>query len=274
MNCQELELKLGDLVREPAESSDLWVSANLHLEGCPHCSARVAEEQALQTRLRDLAVSLRELSAPERIESRLLQAFRAAAASRRSPRKVMFRSWMGWRPVMSGASVGLLVLLALWFRPHRIVVTPEDRAPQVLQVSPSPSAGQTGVQSGSTTVSQGSPGSSPVPETRQLVKKLPQRGSRASVQKASVISSPKRPAEAAQETAEDSEGEMVTEFMPFMAVDSISPMEQQQLVRVKLSRTVLEIFGLPVNRDGRAGPVKADVLLSEDGLVRAIRFVR
>ena len=79
---------------------------------------------------------------------------------------------------------------------------------------------------------------------------------------------------AAQETAEDFEGEMVTEFVPFMAIDSISPMEQQQLVRVKLPRTALGVFGLPVNRDSRAGSVKADVLLSEDGLVRAIRFVR
>ncbi len=70
------------------------------------------------------------------------------------------------------------------------------------------------------------------------------------------------------------EPEVATEFIPFMAVGGISPEEQQQLVRVKLPRSALETFGLPVNRERARDPVQADVLLGEDGMVRAIRFVR
>jgi hypothetical protein len=69
------------------------------------------------------------------------------------------------------------------------------------------------------------------------------------------------------------EPEVATEFIPFMAVGGIFPEEHQQLVRVKLPRSALETFGLPVNRERARDPVKADVLIGEDGLVRAIRFV-
>jgi hypothetical protein len=69
------------------------------------------------------------------------------------------------------------------------------------------------------------------------------------------------------------EPEVATEFIPFMAVGGTFPEEQQQLVRVKLPRSALETFGLPVNRERVRDPVQADMLIGEDGLVRAIRFV-
>jgi hypothetical protein len=46
------------------------------------------------------------------------------------------------------------------------------------------------------------------------------------------------------------------------------------VVRVELPRSAMASFGLPVNFERAGGRVKADVLLGDDGIARAIRFVR
>lgn len=66
--------------------------------------------------------------------------------------------------------------------------------------------------------------------------------------------------------------EIATEFFPVSY--SAAPPEYGTVVRVRLPRSALTSFGLPVNVEQAAEPVKADVLLGEDGIVRAIRFVR
>jgi hypothetical protein len=50
--------------------------------------------------------------------------------------------------------------------------------------------------------------------------------------------------------------------------------EHGQLVRVRLPRSALQTFGLPVNMERFREPVQADVLIGEDGRALAVRFVR
>ena len=50
--------------------------------------------------------------------------------------------------------------------------------------------------------------------------------------------------------------------------------EQRQFVRVKLPRSALQVFGLPMNMERAREPVQADVMLGEDGRALAVRFVR
>lgn len=64
--------------------------------------------------------------------------------------------------------------------------------------------------------------------------------------------------------------EVATDFIPL----SPSPMENGYMVHVKLPRSALTSFGLPMNEDRAAEKVRADVLMGQDGVVRAIRFVR
>ncbi|MBI2679698.1 MAG: hypothetical protein HYX25_01665 [Candidatus Solibacter usitatus] len=66
--------------------------------------------------------------------------------------------------------------------------------------------------------------------------------------------------------------EVVTDFIPVM-VDP-DPFERGRLVRVKLPRSALTAFGLPVNEERLEERIQADVLIGEDGLARAIRFVK
>ena len=66
--------------------------------------------------------------------------------------------------------------------------------------------------------------------------------------------------------------EVVTEFFPLM--DSAPPFERGQMLRVQLPAAAMRTVGLPVREDHLADPIQADVLVGEEGMPRAIRFVR
>jgi hypothetical protein len=68
--------------------------------------------------------------------------------------------------------------------------------------------------------------------------------------------------------------EIATEFLPVAEDDGWTPLDGGRLVRVKLPRTALGVFGLPVDQERGPERVQADVMLSNDGILRAIRFVR
>ena len=65
--------------------------------------------------------------------------------------------------------------------------------------------------------------------------------------------------------------EVVTAFFPLM--DPAPPFERGQLLRVELPASAMQMVGLPVREDRLADSVQADVLVGEEGLPRAIRFV-
>ena len=65
---------------------------------------------------------------------------------------------------------------------------------------------------------------------------------------------------------------MVTEFIPI--VYDPEPIERGQIVRIRLPLAALAGFGLPVNEEHAEETIRADVVLGEDGLARAVRFVK
>ena len=65
---------------------------------------------------------------------------------------------------------------------------------------------------------------------------------------------------------------MVTEFFPMM--DPAPPFDRGQLLRVQLPAAAMRSVGLPVREEHLADPIQADVLVGEEGMPRAIRFVR
>ena len=75
-------------------------------------------------------------------------------------------------------------------------------------------------------------------------------------------------------TLQPAQTEMATEFLPVAQADGWTPLEGGRVVRVKLPRSALGLFGLPVDEERSPERVQADVMLSNDGLLRAIRFVK
>jgi hypothetical protein len=68
--------------------------------------------------------------------------------------------------------------------------------------------------------------------------------------------------------------EVATEFLPLDDTMNLSPIESGHVLRVALPRSTMVRFGFPVNQDRMMEPVKADVVFAQDGIARAIRFVK
>jgi hypothetical protein len=66
--------------------------------------------------------------------------------------------------------------------------------------------------------------------------------------------------------------EIVTEFFPL--IDAPPPMDRGEVFRVTVPAAAMRTVGLPVAEDRLTDRVQADVLVSEEGLATAIRFVR
>jgi hypothetical protein len=64
------------------------------------------------------------------------------------------------------------------------------------------------------------------------------------------------------------------DFLPVPQGDGWTPLDGGRLVRVGLPRTALRVFGLPMDEERAQEQIQADVMLSNDGLLRAIRFVK
>jgi hypothetical protein len=70
------------------------------------------------------------------------------------------------------------------------------------------------------------------------------------------------------------EAEIATDFIPLMNREVLAQMEGGQLMRVELPRSALMSFGLPMDMERATERIKADLVVGNDGLARAIRFVR
>ena len=181
--------------------------------------------------------------------------------------------WNSW-PVRI-AAISLLVMgLAAWFSWQTSRRKPADVVDQL----------RSAVPEGMSQVSPPKalpPGTAAVPTVARAHPLKPKTGHRTSPKPAvqanrsqSTVrqSNPSEPA--VEGYAAVDQTEIATEFLPIRYEDpASSSVEGGQLVRVQLPRTTLLSFGFPMSQERYSEPIKADVLLGEDGTARAIRFV-
>ena len=68
--------------------------------------------------------------------------------------------------------------------------------------------------------------------------------------------------------------DMAGSFYALPGSDELPPVENATVVRVQLPRSSFRLVGLPVSEDRAGDRIQADMLLGQDGLVRAVRFVQ
>jgi hypothetical protein len=68
--------------------------------------------------------------------------------------------------------------------------------------------------------------------------------------------------------------EVAGEFIPLVPDQTWRPGESGQIMRVSMPRTALQSFGLPVDESRAFETVKADIVVGQDMVARAIRIVR
>lgn len=248
MNCQDFEKLALDLARNSLLDAAARDQGLIHTEVCSRCAARLAEERALLARVRAVAAELAGEEPPARVGAALLAAFRAQTAAIASstviPEFGRSRRWSSWK--LAACAAGILILISViaifWKSTSPRMPRREERA-----VAPEPV---------NTPGHRAAPPDGRDQMSAERPKNLPKR-----VRRRESLDGP-------------DEVEVVTPFFPLREGEDLTTMDSLQVVRVELPGSALGEVGLPVDPETANEPVKADVVLGQDGLARAIRFVR
>jgi hypothetical protein len=236
MNCEVFQTAAEDLERPGAVDDSTREALLTHAEGCLACARQLDHVRKLSAALRALGRADESKRAGEHLEAELLGAFRAQAQWR--SRRSRLRWWMA-----AAAVVALALAAGIGWRGAR-----------------EPSGGQAAkplrfaapVVSGA---SQAPPAAKP---SRPAEKRAVQP----------VRTVPRGPVLLARERPEE-----LTGFLPLPYADPQAPLGSGEVVRIRLSESSLALLGVPVSEGAGSRPITADVVVGEDGVARAIRFV-
>jgi hypothetical protein len=267
MNCQLFETIINDLERSAVIDALIRDSALAHSEACERCAVRLRDERMLTAGLRRVAASAETKEAPAHVESALRKAFREQHSHSLAPviNQSTGRRWAGWAIATAATILILLALAAL--RPGHSPgpvenardVKPEQTAP--VETLPAPAPPTSAPRQADTSRDIREQQVANVFKTRraQPARRNPQRNT--------------GDGESKPQASGSEATEIATEFIPLVQGDNLNGMESGQIVRVELPRSALISFGLPMNMERADQRIKADVVLGNDGLARAIRFV-
>jgi len=236
-----------------------------HVQRCASCAMLLVEERALSRDLRALSVEAAAEKIPTRVETALLTAFRdRAAAPAVAPAGTAGRR----RWLLVAAALALLTFglsLARW-----IAAPPADRGSATVRPANARSAND-GIDPAPTVASAPS-----VVTGQERPRVVAVRRSARSIPDSTTERRQKRlpPANARRQfTSAGAPREFVTQFFPVMQGSELIPLESGQIVRVRMPRSNLIPLGIPLSRERANETIQADVLVSNDGLARAIRLV-
>jgi hypothetical protein len=240
MKCQDFEKILIMLARHQLMEEAIREQSLAHADICGRCRTRLRDEQTLLSGITAVVAEIGSEGAPSRVETALQAAFRAQTQATASPGIIPMtnghRHWKSWKLAAVAAGIIILIsVMAIFWRSSSTFEPPREES----ALSPNPAAPPVG----------------PEQVAVQQAENRPQRLRHA------------RPLNRTQEV------ELVTRFFPLREGEDLTALESLQVVRVELTSSALGEFGLLVEAETTNEPVKADVLVGQDGLARAIRFV-
>jgi hypothetical protein len=237
--CEEVREILVAVARGVAVSAPGQKFLHEHVESCGACRRRLANERMLSAGLGLLTAQAG--SPPPHIKTALLSEFRKQQTVR-----PIRPSLVKWGAVAGLAAAILLAVLVASERHPQAQVIPPVKTP-VAVVSPAPPAVTP-------------PAAAPMlaAETR-LPKARPARTHR--VPKVATPPVENQP-------------EVATDFFEIPYAQPLRPEERADVFRMQMPRASMAVYGLPVSGGRLDSRITADVLMGEDGVARAIRFIR
>lgn len=274
MNCEEFETIVNDRTRTELVDTDARQPYLVHARACSFCADRLADQRELAAGLQALAADSAEKEASPHVEAALLAAFRQQFASPisatavKTPVKTNVVAFpVKRRPIQLWALAAAAALLIACAIGASLLLKNASSEKPTITFRPSPAALPAMPKQQNVAGAEiADPDEKKPGKPRK--KPLPRRPF---ADRSSVIASI---GEFTPVGFQESKQEVTTEFLPLTQGFDSEPLESGQLIRVQMPRTALASFGLPVNLERANVPVKADVLLAEDGSARAIRFVR
>lgn len=267
MNCQEFNQIVSELASPGTMDATERERGLAHSATCQNCALRLANARALRAGLKALALTTETSEAPTQTEAILLAAFRqhqetAASSTRQNVVTLSDRkNWLIRLPIWAYAAAAAVLIGVVGYAAS--VWQGAKSAPQEVAVTPSPK-----VFALPLTVAKNG--------DSMQVKQIEKRR----IKLANIHEQPKPVDDGS--SVQVTLGEMIpiyreevaTDFLPLTHETDSQPMDSGQVIRVQVPRTALASFGLPINIERANEPVKADLLLAEDGSARAIRFIR
>lgn len=216
-------------------------------------------ERVLSEALRELASEDCGRSAPQAVEEHLRREFRQMVAGRERPSRLPRpRVWA------LAAAVLLAVAVPLWMVTRPAVPV---QIATVKDVALAPAVERSGAVSSGAGLE--SSDARRLSSKAGLKSRATPRATYTTSRGTSRLTSRARSRVAARSTMAR---EVTTDFMP-LAYDGV-PIASGHLIRLDVPRAALVSFGLAARESMQEGTVQADVLVGEDGLARAVRFVR
>lgn len=261
MNCNDLTI--SELARGQMMEASLRDQALVHAASCRNCAIRLADERALTEGLRGVVTEAAGSEAPLSVEAKLLAAFRAQHSENPAPVAVGKYSRRRWIYISAGAAAAAVIamLFLLSGSGHRVsppsVPEKADVSPQAVPPARRPEL---------------SPGTNGVPAIAEQAINTPPAHARRTAARIRNAGYTNR--ESNNATAPIADPEIATDFIPLMNRESLTQLDGGQVMRVELPRSALMSFGLPMDMERANERIKADVVVGNDGLARAIRFVR
>jgi hypothetical protein len=268
MNCKEFENIVNDIAHGRIIDAAARDCGLAHAQVCSSCAWLLGNERTMSALLRALAASDEERSAPSATESVLVAAFRQNAVHR-SPISVDSgrRRWL-----LAAAALILSALGAFGLAARLGILRPPTNQESMVNERrplPAPASGKAGEdltgERGKRAVAREPRPSVVRPREKRYPKASHHATARPRTMQVLIRDEMTLYADAA---------EVVTDFIPLTDGDNLKQIERGELIRVRVPRTALLRFGLPMNVERAGVPIKADLLVGEDGLAHAIRFVR
>lgn len=272
MNCHEFENLVVDLARGEVTDSLAGTRCWAHAANCPRCAERLLDQEKLTAGLEALITHTDVRPAPERVEALLRREFRdhfarneARIASRPSTWNPPYPIWMsGSRWAWAVASAVLLATLAGIIAAKYRSKLPTENTVQNMHVSKATESRPA--------IAKNNPPTPTASREHSTARGSGENSVSLSHKRAGGKNKSRTPARPTfRSTAHD---ELATNFYPLPYGSGLPLDEGWEIVRISLPRSALATLGVPeAGEQSSIATIKADLVLGEDGLARAIRFV-
>ncbi|HKQ07375.1 MAG TPA: hypothetical protein VJ464_19780 [Blastocatellia bacterium] len=254
MTCEAFERVVTDLACEFLIEAAARKRALAHARACSRCAARLRHERALTAAL-NAAASTEHGQASAGMKTALLGAFQQQTAPVPVAAPPVFINSASRRPtrwlLAAAAALLLLAMLVTLQVLHRQSLVESSASSQPLIADAVPATDVTNKTNVQVAATSDKPKTATSASRRRMRPvfhhEMANRGDR----------SP----------------ETVTEFIPLTALDEATAMGSGTIMRVEMPRASLIAMGLPLNAERAHETVKADIVVGDDGLARAIRLV-
>lgn len=273
MICEEFERIVTDLACEFLIEAATRKRALAHARACSRCAACLQQERALTAAL-DEAASAETTEAPALMKMALLVAFQQQMTPANLPAPLVRvnespRRWSRWLMAAAAAFMLLAILVALQvLHQQSQAESPAGLRPTFAQDSPTTAARPqtTGATNQPLTESNVTKREDVHPAARNDKTNNAPRVQRRHMR-------PVFRPELASMTNRSAASETVSEFIPLTELADATAISSGTIVRVEMPRASLIAMGLPLNAERAHETVKADIVVGDDGLARAIRLV-